>query len=830
MKHLIKFLSAAVAIVIAGTCIVSAKNDGKMNFKVSNDGKVTVNYAGKEYIEPSTIGLIIKDGKFVAPVSAKDRGGRIDVDFGCCKAVVDKKIREDGSVRLSLASISEEVDAFFFGPFACTDVKEIGEFIGAAWRNDGGVACIRALNPKTQAEWDIYKNGKMYTELVPRKGNEITVNFTNDPDFVLPSGMAAGMSVDGKPVLSCGVRNMTKPFKIYGSFYGMSDCVAEAIPAPDGCVEGAAIILTCAGSSDALLSQIEKIELEEGLVHPVINGEWAKTSPHATDAYLVFGDGDIDAQIRMAERAGISCVYFGDPFESWGTFGISKRLYPGGMPQFREFIKKAKSHGVNAGFHTLSAFIHPHDPFVTPVPKDLRAVDPVALTAGISADDTEIHIAEALNYEVKLSLNTIRIGDELIRFGEFDKASCTFTGCQRGAFGTMASAHAKGDTVTHLIDYSYGTFFPSASLTVEMADNIGKAIKESGILRMSFDGIGGKHTGHGSYTESVFTDRILKAGGDDVINDASAPGHYRWDAHTYFNWGEPWYDYQRRGGMYNYRVRNFDLFDRNLIPRMLGWYGIFGCSGRIEPTLPETVEFMLSRTVAWNAGTCFSIHVPESDKLNSYLDMMRLWQDFKLNCKVPQEILEEMQEERSDWHLEKKDGKWLLSEMAVTDYDLTYCDHAVITESGTTGYMSSDNLTQTAHRSNVVIDRNTPDRTEPSISEPFHCRIRVGTPLDHGKIHNVAFSGGWYGAPIISFKVLANAGEYLEYRGGKTLYRYDKDYNLIDSVEGEGKEVVIDGDGLTAVTVDYDIVDELPGEKPMVPMLKYIRTKRVYEL
>jgi len=799
----------------------------KMHFMLDGNGKVTLSFLGKQYIEPSNIGLIVKDSQIYEPMSVKETNGSIAVRYDNSSWVtLDKKEREDGSVRLEVLSCSNDIDAFIFGPYVCPETKEVGELVGAAWHEDGSSVCIQALNPKTQGECYIQ------SDKVPYNPGFLNVVYKNNPSFTIPCMNVAGKSSDGKYVLSCKVVNMQKPFIVPQTVTGMKNVLIDPLSAPEGNIEGAAIILTCASDADDLLSRISKIEIEEGLPHPMIGDQWAKVSPHTNDIYLVFESGDIDTQIASAKRAGVNWIYFNNPFKSWGHFEINEDMYPGGEKQFAETIKKAHDNDINIGFHTLSNFIHSYDPYVSPVPSsELLSFDDTKITRSISEDDSVIYIKEALNYDVKQNLSSVRIGNEIIRFGKFDKENLCLVSCNRGAFGTTASSHRKGETITHLVDNGYGTFFPSIKLQNEMADRIGTLIRDNDIRRMSFDGLEGcRCTEYGRYADASFIERIYKIAGRNLISDASQGFHYSWHANSYYNWGEPWYDYKRRGGMYNYRASNLNKFKRNLLPGMLGWYCIFNSDGRREATSPDAMEYMVSRTIAFNAGLCFQIGVPATDRLNEYFDIINLWQKFKYEVNVSDSIRDLMKDERSDWHLEKKDEKWQLSELFVTDYDMTYCDRFVMTESRNTGYMASDeSLKQSAHRANIVIDRSSYDNRIPFISEPFHCRIRVGTPQDHGKIHNVSFSPGWYGAKILlSFDVTANAGEYLEYKGGTTLYRYDKDFNLIEKVEGKGHELVVDGSTLCGFTINYDIVDELPGQQPLVPMLKYFRTKQVF--
>ena len=75
------------------------------------------------------------------------------------------------------------------------------------------------------------------------------------------------------------------------------------------------------------LATIGRIELAEGLPHPMLDGEWAKTARGATAAYLIvgFGEDSIDEAIDVGEGAGIRVVMVtGDHAATAGT--IAERM------------------------------------------------------------------------------------------------------------------------------------------------------------------------------------------------------------------------------------------------------------------------------------------------------------------------------------------------------------------------------------------------------------------------------------------------------------------------------------------------------------------------
>ena len=791
MKRLLFAISAALLLSLVGCT-------SGMDFKIAPDGTLTMKCNGKEFISRSSVGLVLKDGELHSPVAAKVSKGQITLSFDGCEVVLDASYRDNGSLRMSVASIPDEIDGFVFGPFVCPDCNEAGEYIGAAWREDGSLVCIQSLNPKTEGECDL--------------------EYINNTDFHSPGNEVATLE-DGTVYLSCSAGNMTRP-RLWKTepWSGFKNVLTEVVPAPEGSIEGAAIVLTCAPDGDSLLEDIHKLEIEEGLPSPTVDGEWAKTSKYASELYFVFGPSgvrglnfpewtsEIKEQVKMAERAGVHWVYFNDPFETWGHFGINRQQYPGGFDEFKDAIGYAKEHGVNIGFHTLSNFIHSDDPFVSPVPdKGMLAHDRTPIIKDISDRDTEIFIGEPMNYTRKSTFNAVWIGDELIRYTDFNSDRMCLTGCQRGAFGTTPSSHKAGDEISRLPDDGYQTFFPTYALQGEMADNIAGLIKEAGIRRMSFDGMEGcRWTGLGEFACSSYVKRVFDTVGSELICDASTPSHYRWHAHSYFNWGEACWDSNFRGGMHNYRAQNQIKFDRNLMHNMFGWFIVRDGEKHLEPSLPEDVEFILSRMVAFDAGICMYFQTPYSEKLDSFMDIVRDWQDFRATVDVPEDVRAKMRAEKSDWHLEKKDGKWILTDMFVYPEDLSIRDR--VTKVGPGAY---------SHRSTFMTDTNSPSKDVPFLAEPLHFRLRVGDCYDHGKLEGLSFCG-------LKFDVKADAGDYLEYDGGTTLYHYDKDYYLLETVPTEGKEVIWSNTRIRAISYGYTLTGLKDGEE-MVMSIKQFR-------
>ena len=150
--------------------------------------------------------------------------------------------------------------------------------------------------------------------------------------------------------------------------------------------------------------------------------------------------------------------HYGKTFENWGHFELYKGEFPNGVAGLKNCVDKAEAQGVMLGTHFLSNFITTNDPYVTPVPDPrLAKVGSSTLTQDIEASTNEIVIAspDFFNQMENNNLKTVQIGDELIRYGKVsEKAPWTLMDCQRGAYGTKATAHPADSKIAKLMDHA----------------------------------------------------------------------------------------------------------------------------------------------------------------------------------------------------------------------------------------------------------------------------------------------------------------------------------------------------------------------------------------
>ena len=556
-------------------------------------------------------------------------------------------------VTLELTALAplEEVELVLWGPYPTTIGEIVGETVGVV-RNREFALGIQALNAKTlggfpNTEDDVMPMYDIFA------GTDLSDIAEDQRDKELYRGDTARPAAFGS-VLQAYCRNRGHDRTIPN--WGHTHFVAPAID--DGGVVGSRIALFGCPASEAL-ETIGQIELAEGLPHPMLDGVWAKISPAATASYLIidFGEATLDAALELTRQAGLRYLYHGGPFRTWGHFELRPDQFPDGWSSLERCVDRAEKVGVQLGVHTLSNFITPNDPYVTPDPDPrLARVGTTQLTVGVDTEQTEIPVAESIWFSQMKNntLKTAMVGKELIRYGSVSEAPpWRLLDCERGAWGTRAAAHGAGEPIAKLMDHGYRVFLTNPELSLEVARRIGDLFNATGLMQVSFDGLEGNwSTGLGQYGRALFTqswfDRLSPALRGQVINDASNPGHFTWHIYTRMNWGEPWYAGFRESQT-QYRLKNQNYYARNLMPRMLGWFQM-----NAETTL-EDAEWLLARAAGFDAGFCL-VTSPDTVRKNgvgdTILAAIHRWETARLAGAFPEQAKAALRDTQHEFQLE----------------------------------------------------------------------------------------------------------------------------------------------------------------------------------
>ncbi|MCM0711096.1 MULTISPECIES: hypothetical protein [Parabacteroides] len=648
--------------------------DGKGFIRQVADNRTGVNYLAEEGASPL---LSLYDGKeYIMPTNLKVEGDNWILTFANqSEAVVSKEVK-DGYIRLSLVSLSNRdgIDAIAWGPYATKISQYIGETVGVV-RDTTFAVGVQALGINTtegRPHLGDDATGGCYIDPLP--GQEVPddlkdkigqqtydINVNEEGDMPAYVRMIRGNAAVARPYgsdIQFFARDWRKEKVI--DYIGRR----QTVTALDQDFIGSSIALFAAPSSEAV-DVIGKIEVGEGLPHPMMNGEWIKKRKLQNPAYMLYEGRSLDNALNYADSCNFNLVHIGDIFKSWGHFDLHTSRFPEGAEQIKAFTDKAKARGIEIGVHTLTMFTSTHDPYVSPVPSDSLAISGSSvLTKEISATDKDIEIESPEFFTYLGETHSAKIGTEIVSYREVTtEKPYKLLDCTRGQFGTKPTAHQAGDKIDKLLNNCYSGLFPDIHLSDVFAKRLAEVCNETGVGLMDFDGYyGGSPTGHGLYGAS----RFLKQWFDDldqkgIISCGSSPFHYWWHIYSFMNWGEPWYDNLRQSQV-NYRLENQRYFERNLMPGMLGWF-------KLEQTYrPEDIEWIQARSAAFDAG--YLLRVDESIEQSGFkshlFEAIREWQKVRNNHLLTAAQREKMKNPKNEFHLEKAgDNAWNLYEVTL---------------------------------------------------------------------------------------------------------------------------------------------------------------------
>jgi hypothetical protein len=733
---------------------------------------------GKEYLaegeETALVSLEI-EGEIVRPSGMEITEEKLKLFFPDEGEVVVLKFLEKPThiVFEAVEIVSgREVDLLIWGPYPTTISESVGECVGVVRNNEYAIG-IQSLNVKTLGGYPVSDDDSMPSFNI-FAGNDYSDIDETEGERELYRGNTAKLTPFGSTIQAyCRNRGQDRVI----ANLNHERYVAKAFD--DGGVAGSKIALFGCPSGRAL-ETIGEIEIEEGLPHPELDGVWGKESPTATASYLIvdFSEANFDEALEVTKKAGLKYLYHGGPFKSWGNFGLDQEKFPDNWDSMKRCVERAEAQGIYLGVHTLSNFINTDDPYVTPVPDPrLGAVGSSVLSGDLDSSETEIEIAspDYFNQFANNNLRTVMIEKELIRYGGITaEFPWRLTGCVRGAFGTRAADHPGATEIFKLVDHGYKTFLAGIEMQGEVALKIAELFNYTGLRQISFDGLEGcLASGMGQYARTLFVKTWFDGLNDElrgeVINDASNPGHYFWHIYTRMNWGEPWYAGFRESQT-QYRLKNQNFYERNLMPHMLGWFRM------TSTTTIEDAEWLLARAAGFDAGFGLSTS-PDVVRSNGFgaeiLEAAKEWERARFVGAFNLKQKELMKSVITEFHLEK---------VAPDAWDLYTVDSSKfvhtrkVRQPGEPLYSSFSFINQVESQPVSFI-----------ISAEGSGISGISIEIDHSR--------------KLEIPVSLEAGETLKYSGNGMIIRYDAAWQEIDRFPVDEKMVTIDpGDH----TFDFD--------------------------
>ena len=617
---------------------------------------------GKNHLAQDSLAPIMSlrvKGIFKKPHAARFKNNTLHLEFEQQRNAQIKVTQKTSHITFELIALNqaEEIDLILWGPYPTSIDQIIGETVGVV-RGETFALGIQSLNIKTLGGYPWHESDRMPQLDIFRAGDHSDISARAD-DGVLYRVEAAMPTPSGSS-LQAYSRNRHHA-RIVEEF---SHDKIVAPPYEDGGVVGSKIALFGCPVGQALQT-LGTLELEEGLPHPMIDGQWVKTAPNANAAYLItgFNEDNVDQAIALTQKAGLKHLYhYGKTFENWGHFDLFKGEFPSGVEGLKKCVEKAAAKGIKIGIHCLSNFITTNDPYVTPIPDPrLAKVGSTQLSRALEPSDTEIEIQspDFFNQMKNNTLKTVVVGNELIRYGAVSEAApWRLLDCSRGAFGTTIQAHPPGTKISKLLDHGYKVFLTDADLTAEMSNNLAELYNQTGLRQISFDGLeGNRSTGLGTYGESLMPytwyNALAPELKDHLIIDASRTTHFFWHIYSRMNWGEPWYAGFRESQT-QYRFNNQAYFQRNFMPGMLGWFKM------TAQTSVEDMEWMLAKSAAYAAGYALvadAESVAQNGNTDRILQKVGDWEQLRLSNAFTEDQKTAMRDNDREFTLHKTDAQ-----------------------------------------------------------------------------------------------------------------------------------------------------------------------------
>ena len=764
--RIIHILRTAAALLIAASLPqgLSAQNvnlkSKDLALSLGPDGHyASIKVRGEEIAEGhSPVITVLEGGRILEPKSMKRSGNRLVLGMDGGGTVELGYSQNKECITLEALKVPDSYDAILFGPVKVGIHEIVGDVIGVT-RGGGKAFAMQSLNIKTVAgipqEYVEEVQGRFYS--APKgEGASLSVGMLHN------ARLAAVDMADGA-LFHLYARNRSRAEKRLVN--GVEDCLVLPVEGPDASIAGAKIAIW-GSAEDKALDKIGAVEIEQGLPHPLFDGEWGKTSRKAMRSYLIsdFDEEDFDFVLDKTVKAGLHYLYHEEPFANWGHFQFRPDVVSGGDDGMKALADKAAAKDVQIGVHTLSNFMTTNDPYVTPVPsKHLLKQTALTLTGALDETQTEITILDNHYFDRPLTLNALQIDDELITYGDFRKegGKMTLLDCKRGAFGTTAAAHAASTPLYKLWDYPYRTLFPDLELQDAFADRLAEMFNYTGLAQTSLDGLEGcLNTGQDDYAIARFVDRLFSQVDHNVLNDASRLFHYTWHTATRMNWGEPWGEAMRTGQVGS-RIKNQAFFRRNLFPRMLGWFLIRLADNKFECSSLEDLEWALSESAGFDAGygmTIRSATLKRHGQIDLLLEAMKDWDSLRENLSFTPEQMERLKDPATEWHLDK------VYEGVFDLYQINVSQHFTC------------NLREMQPGQPAGADWNLDNPYEGG----FMFRLRV---LGDGSIKNPSF---YTDEGMVTFDCEVKEGEYLLLGWDGKAVVTDKNYNVISEAKQRG--------------------------------------------
>lgn len=459
--------------------------------------------------------------------------------------------------------------------------------------------------------------------------------------------------------------------------------------APGPKLEGAGAALIAAPTSE-LRSILCRLSADYDLARNEGDGVPSHDLPIARQSYwfLNFGEKDVDTVVEYCRKAGFRQVMLSS--NAWcasvGHFTFRQNAYPDGIESLRRAVAKFHENDILVGMHTFASKVSKIDPYVTPVPNRGFWVDRSAtLAADVTADQTTIRAEEDLSqwpgspvckqkvWEGHVSKHQeVIIDNEIIRFesigpeGKWD----TFLGCQRGAWGTQATAHkAQTDCRHYGVDGCINGYIidQDSPLFQETTSRLAHVFNYCDFDMVYFDGSEDvDRRRYHYYSSNAHAVPMRKFKKRPLIHMGGGRTHGLWHSFTRYGtidqYPGTYLAYLHAGGSIDDWPTCKDHIDTTLrrvirghedmTPGELGWFGIGPKSGNYDGLQFDEIEYLMCKSLAYDSPISLqtSFSRMEAHPLTpDILEIVRQYEQLRLAYKVPAQTLQRLQEQGKDF-------------------------------------------------------------------------------------------------------------------------------------------------------------------------------------
>lgn len=304
------WLSAAdIVLKSAGLSVLIADSGYYSSIKVGHEEVLSA--------EKSPVVLACIKGDIVTPQKAEIKGKTLRLTMSDRRMVTLAYTETPNCVTVEAISVPDVYDVLLFGPVKVNIHEVVGDVIGVV-QGRGVAFGVQALHPKVlsglpEDYLEVIKQAFSYEG----KSTELSVGSVADC-------RQAATEVSDGAVLQFMCRNRSR--LEHRKVMAQEGAMVLPVKGPDAQINGAKVAWFGCQASEAL-DRIGAIEVEQGLPHPMFDGEWGKTARAAMRSYLItdITEDNLDWILDKAERAGFKYVYHPGPFEDWGHLARRRR-------------------------------------------------------------------------------------------------------------------------------------------------------------------------------------------------------------------------------------------------------------------------------------------------------------------------------------------------------------------------------------------------------------------------------------------------------------------------------------------------------------------------